>query len=255
MHEIKEDDFYIILPSNVGGDLHKDNKTSSFTTHFPNPLLFDGNYEVALTEIHYPHSFLNMFPDVRHPIRLKKKIKGKWKSITVRLKGIFSPDELVMTINDKIRASQNGYETRFEYLPNTHRFRVRVYANEEIHIEGNISAQMGFNFRTMIVRGNGVLLSDNAADLNLLGHILYVYMSCIKQYLVGNQYVRLLRLISVQGAPGDNVYESYVLPYYHDLDCKNINSIDISIRDKTGNLVKFEYGTVICKLHFRKKKE
>ena len=48
--------FYVTLPSNVSNgysDLAMSNKTSDFTTYFPQNIVFKGPYEVALSEIIY----------------------------------------------------------------------------------------------------------------------------------------------------------------------------------------------------------
>lgn len=252
MNTISENDYFIILPSNVSGDLHRENTTSSYTTHFSNPLLFDGNYEVALSEIHYPHSFLNIFPDNRRPIFLKKRVGRKYKTYSIRLKGYFSPESLVKTINDKWQNSNLEIGSTIAYSENTHRFTIQCARTEEIKLSGNICNQLGFAFNSVSINRGAELTSSAPADLDFMGHIFYVYISCIKEYLIGNQYAKLLRLISVQGKHGDNIYESYPLPYYHELNSKNVNSIDLSIRDMVGNPIRFEYGTVIMKLHFRK---
>lgn len=53
--------FYLTLISNSSPRDHPENTTSSFTVHLAKPItLEDGNWRVALVEIHYPFTFLNV---------------------------------------------------------------------------------------------------------------------------------------------------------------------------------------------------
>jgi hypothetical protein len=190
---------------------------------------------------------------VTHPILLRKRKGRRYNSLTLRPKGFFSPQDLVRYINDKWESSSFDINSRIEYIEISHKFQIKIAPQELVKLSGNMCKQLGFVHNNIQQKGAGTLAGVTPADLDLLGHVFYVYISCIKECLVGNQYIKLLRLISVRGKPGDNIYESYAVPYYHDLNSKNINSIELSIRDMTGNPIKFEYGTVMMKLHFRKK--
>lgn len=51
--------FYVTLPSNAS---HKDlpkNTQSNYTTFLTRPIILEGNYEVAMTEISYPPIFFS----------------------------------------------------------------------------------------------------------------------------------------------------------------------------------------------------
>ena len=50
-------EFFITIPSNTPFD---GNRTSNFTARLPQKIQLDGNWEVALVEIMYPHSWKNI---------------------------------------------------------------------------------------------------------------------------------------------------------------------------------------------------
>ena len=54
-------DFYVVLPSNTKTDIFQDNKTGDYEISLPRAMEFGGaTYEVALCEIHFPHTWLNI---------------------------------------------------------------------------------------------------------------------------------------------------------------------------------------------------
>ena len=56
-------DFYVVLPSNTKTDIFQDNKTNDYEISLPRAMEFGGTtYEVALCEIHFPHTWLNIKP-------------------------------------------------------------------------------------------------------------------------------------------------------------------------------------------------
>jgi hypothetical protein len=55
------ENFYVTLPSNASRQQFPQNMQSNYTVLMPTPLDFAGEWEVALTEIHYPKSWRNIF--------------------------------------------------------------------------------------------------------------------------------------------------------------------------------------------------
>ena len=52
--------FYVTLPSNSSVNFYPDNTLTSYTTRLVKQINLTGNWEVALTEIHYPFSWYNV---------------------------------------------------------------------------------------------------------------------------------------------------------------------------------------------------
>ena len=55
-----ESEFYVTLPSNNSVQYVPDNKTSNFLTKVPTRLQLDGEWEVGLAEIDYPHTWYSI---------------------------------------------------------------------------------------------------------------------------------------------------------------------------------------------------
>ncbi|GFX18403.1 uncharacterized protein TNCV_4307041 [Trichonephila clavipes] len=52
--------FYVTLPSDSSMHFFPENKISHFKTQLPSPVCLNGEWEVGLSEIIYPHSWLNV---------------------------------------------------------------------------------------------------------------------------------------------------------------------------------------------------
>lgn len=91
----------------------------------------------------------------------------------------------------------------------------------------------------------------------LLGGIrqLYIYSSIVEPILVGDVRVPLLRSIWVDSNKhsfGDVVHVRLDSPMYLPVSTSSINRIEVNIRDDSGKLVKFPYGSkTSLTLHFR----
>ena len=59
-----EVEFQITLPSNSSLKYSPDNKSSNFTTTLPAPITLEGEWEVALIDLQYPHNWMNIPNDV-----------------------------------------------------------------------------------------------------------------------------------------------------------------------------------------------
>jgi hypothetical protein len=52
--------FYLTLPSNASLDVFPDNKTTEYRVKLPQPIDLDGNWEVGLYSISYPHTWYTL---------------------------------------------------------------------------------------------------------------------------------------------------------------------------------------------------
>ena len=84
---------------------------------------------------------------------------------------------------------------------------------------------------------------------------IYVYINIVKNSIVGNMQVPLLRIVDKDNENFlQYVTKQFIDPQYIPLKYNNFKEIEISLRDDIGNLIKFRFGKVILILHFRKKK-
>jgi hypothetical protein len=90
----------------------------------------------------------------------------------------------------------------------------------------------------------------NVCELHLL-----VYCSIVEPVMVGNTYSKLLRQVEIPKKSnfGDQCVLRYPDPFYHPLISNVIETIEINIKDDTGEIIPFDYGRSTITLHFRKR--
>ena len=54
------DDFYVVLPSNACPNVHPNNTANKYVVSWQNPLLFEGMWKVALTEINFNYTAMSI---------------------------------------------------------------------------------------------------------------------------------------------------------------------------------------------------
>ena len=59
-----ENEFQLTLPSNASITFSPDNKPANYTTTVPSPISLEGEWEVALIDIQYPHNWMNITKSV-----------------------------------------------------------------------------------------------------------------------------------------------------------------------------------------------
>ena len=77
--------FYLHLPSNSSVDKFPMNTLSEYRVGLPQTIALEGDWEVALTEIHYPHSWNNVQGNVtwnRFYIR-NQELYGEWDPMII----------------------------------------------------------------------------------------------------------------------------------------------------------------------------
>ena len=82
----------------------------------------------------------------------------------------------------------------------------------------------------------------------------YIHCDIIEDQHINNRLEKLLKIVKIQGDNQDNVSITLDNPHYHKVDKTFFNSITINILDIDGKPVNFTSGSIILKLHFRKRK-
>ena len=77
-------------------------------------------------------------------------------------------------------------------------------------------------------------------------------LPCAEAIPVGNIKAPLLRVVDAAGNFGDLIHILYSTPQYVPVSRKEFNTVEIDIRDDSGNSVLFDFGKVVVTLHFRR---
>jgi hypothetical protein len=91
-------------------------------------------------------------------------------------------------------------------------------------------------------------------DLRAGFYALYVYCNLAENQFVGSYRVPLLRTVHVAGNHGEILEKIFQSPHYVPVVGSEFETIEIDIKDDQNQSVKFGFGKVVVKLHFRKKR-
>ena len=96
--------------------------------------------------------------------------------------------------------------------------------------------------------------ANTAVNMNQGFDTIYVYTDVVESRIGGDSLVPLLRCLPVRGGHGATVSDRFTNVHYVPLLRKEFGTIEVDIRDDTGQRVPFEYGRVTVTLHFRRRR-
>lgn len=246
---------YLTLPSNASLDYYPDNTLSSFTVKIDPPLHLEGAYEVGLSEICYPRSWVNLGDNearVTLQIRHKRISSGETASslrhrvITLPGGQYESVQHLIVGIQKQVPSSLKK-TLKFEYDEHSRKVTIAVPSNMIVTLSKNLRDIFGFEDATLVKFTRGV----RVADLNRGLTALYVYASVVQDRVVGDTRAPLLRMVPVKGKHGDFIFQTYHDIHFVPVAFNAFDHITINIRNGAGELIPFETGQVIVTLQLR----
>lgn len=273
--------FYLTLPSNSSKDYFPDNTVTNYVTKLHNTVSLAGEWEVGLAEIHFPRTWNNVGPDEDFRILIRdcaaiEPLDTSMRSrchfrLEVKVKGGYyhTMETLVAEMNSSMKKEREKIpkgvrNVKEEGLPT---FRYNNYSRKvEMDLPYGVSVHFSSGLRELLgmdsnpiesdadegsAEHTGDFVCDNEKGL----HSLYVYCDVLESVAVGDTVAPLLRICNAKGTHGEMIHVSYDKPRYVPLQKKHFDSIEIDIRDNTGEKVPFESGNLVCILHFRRVKE
>ena len=240
--------FYVTLPSNSSINFYPDNTLTSYTTRLVKQINLTGNWEVALTEIHYPFSWYNV-TEKNNSFTFSER--GQVQTHARISHGFyFSVQDIVDAINAEM--TETGRRNIIITLDRiTGRVKIELREGAFIYFDDNLHRMLG--------------LKNRAVNENLVGHLpvgvnggfydMYVYCDIVENQLVGDASVSLPRIVPVKTSgltQGDIISHSFNTPHYVPVKQKNFEVIQMDIRTDTGEKVAFQRGKVTTTLHFRR---
>ena len=248
-----ESEFYVTLPSNSSMEYFPDNKTSNFVTKLSRTLQLDGEWEVCLAEIDYPHTWHNIregknYVEIYAPHDLYLVFKTVEFSIQP---GYYEKVQDVINALHKAGLA-NLTDVVLSYDDTFKRVTVKCGRRVVIKLRGDIAKMFGFLNNTTISasdeKGFTLALPETG------NQYFYIYTDIIKSPYHGDVVVPIFRTVTVKGEHGSYVSKNFERPHYVPLNKNIFDTISINIRDEAGDLVAFEHGKVIITLHFRHSK-
>ncbi|KAF4518578.1 hypothetical protein B566_EDAN015729 [Ephemera danica] len=256
-----KDNFYLTLPSNSSFDAFPDNKTSCFTTHLPQRISLQGQYEVAVVECHFPRTFANInntnniiYYGRKNKHMKKFKLPIGYYSITDIIKKINSHQDLsnfleLKFIDGRIKTFPSGEGKN----PILRAHAEGGYSIDQVSLSGNLAMQLGFQINVNLM---DTQISEREPTVVLgLPSQIYLYCDIVEQQYIGDTLAQLLRIIHMDNLNyifGTDMVAHFESPHYIPLKKSEFETIEIDLRTDRGSPVPFIFGTACIKLHFRR---
>ena len=219
----------------------------------PQTITLEGAWEVALTEIHYLHSWNNVQGNFLNRFLLRNREEREACEVITIPPGHYSSiDDLITTINEAVsKKDRFKDDVQFSYDSLNRKVTIGIQNNAGIALE-NIGHILGFQSTSHVISKTST--GETEADLEHGFQDLYIYCDIAQAQYVGDVLVPLLRIVPVEGVNGKRVNKSFLRPQYIPVDRKAFETIEVNIRRDTGESVPFESGKVLLTLHFRESK-
>lgn len=258
MSSSRRNQFYLTLPSNSSMDYYPNNTVANYMTHLPSSIhLSEGEWEIALVEAHYPCSFLTVGEDATIFIYTKSSSTND-KSILIASKvepGNYKDiNELLKTLN--ANAKMKLYSCEFEYDKEMGKIELisSSLAVAQIELSPTLALQMGYDIN------NVDLIKHRKAvrPPNLLAGIpshMYVYCDLVEPQLVGDTVASLIKIVNIDAKNytyGAHNIVHFNDPHYVPIMKSSFESVEIDLRNSTGQHLPFHFGTTCMKVHLRK---
>lgn len=135
-----DEQFLVTLPSNSSMNYFPDNSMSNYKTKLAQFVELDNSWEVALTEIQYPRSWMD---SQRGKFRLLTKPATRIDFPPI-VEPLLEPLALINFLNDTIVAKQNPVLVRFGWENDRKRITVEMKKNHQLNVSEKLAFALGF---------------------------------------------------------------------------------------------------------------
>ena len=241
--------FYVTLQSNASLDVFSNNNPSRFLNKLHSIIQCSPQqrWRVGLAEIHVPTTSYNVIHGQnkitwreeikdRIAIRTRRVTPGYYHTIAQLVRQINSADSpFTLTINSELQTIEVSVESNVTSL----------------HFSPILALQLGFDPNRNIVKQ---IHSDKVPSLTIgYPQQVFVYTDLVDFQFVGDVKAPLLRIAS---APLNQYGRMQTIPFnpihYLPLSKFTFDTIKIILRDGSGRMLPFAFGTCSVKLHFQR---
>ena len=225
--------FYIHLPSNSSLNKFPKNTLTEYWVGLSQTVNLTGGWGLALTEIHYPHSWNNVRGKFQNRFYLRiQESSGIWMALII-LPGHYSYVKDILSKMNELVDNEKRFsdDVKFSYDTLTIKVTVHLQNDAELYF-GDIGYVLGFSPEEVISKSS---TAEREVDLEHGFYDLYVYCDIIQPQYVGDTLVPLLRIIPVEGEDGQRISKSFVRPQYLPVSRKQFKSIEVNIRETQDN--------------------
>lgn len=257
-------------------DMYPNNTTACFTVNLPQEIRLKGEWEVGLSEIHYPLTFLHLQEKHATVSLGMENTLAEYKDYKISYGLFTNMADFLYNINEDFKqhrvdvdffkhSAKSGYvcvrrKCEPDTLPNKDcPLYLRAHRNfyKILGFEGHPNLDNNGLLVTKDLLERGAVTGERPANvLNAIPRQLFIYTDITEPLIVGNVKTSLLRIVPVHMKNflfGHNHYQTFAPIKYIPLLSTSFCTITIDVRDEIGEPIPFEFGTLIVTLHFRRK--
>lgn len=288
MNLYKTESKIFVLPSDGSSAYYPNNISSKFTIKLPETQNFDDSFEVGLLEFIYPNSVRNIPNETFFKI-ITKLNDEKFEMTKLLIDpGVYTEERLLNKIKDHlnnlnldelkqsvIKISAKKYDLK-NIIIDKPSIRINKFTNKielkygqisftrenqlykfELYLEFDdyLHKMLGFRENS---KTSDQMQADNLIDIFGQVHIIYIYSDVVSPIIVGSERLSLLQMFTLHHPnetslmPASLNRITFQSPVYVPLSRKTFDTIEIVLRDDSGQLIQFETGKTLATLHFRR---
>lgn len=259
-----EEGFYVTLPSNASLNVFTENTIASYRVDLAQHLHLEGPWQVALTEISYPHTWYNTPKDNSFfhwidawehgaPEATEPVIELDEKRFTLHVKrfesGYYDDKEQIMKqinacmreISSDVTLLYHECKHKFQWL-GSGRYRLRFFPP--------MAYMLGLKPGEWFTSGL-LIQSPRTADIKAGFYHMFCYSDVVQHQAVGDAYAPLLRTVQIEGKFGDVISHTFSPAYYLPVAKRHIENISVELKTDQNRPVDFKFGKVVATLHFK----
>ena len=240
--------FYLTLPSNASLDVFPDNKTTGYRVQLPQIVNLEGDWDVGLYSITYPHAWYTLQDNYETHLYYRDRT-GFPSTAYVDYGYYTSAEDLIKAINAGLVATGDlGDDIKLSYNDLTKKVSVKIKNNCQFGPALPLSNMLGFGDEEPVIKEDTT--APYMVDLTVVSTI-YTYCDIVEPQVVGDVNAPLLQTVPVEGTFGDTITKTFINTQYVPVQTKSFENVEILLRTDTGKPVPFERGKVVTTLHFR----
>jgi len=201
---VEDEGFYVTLPSNASLNVFKNNTSSSFRVDLAQHIDLEGSWQVALTEISYPHTWHNAPRDQAY-FEWRKAGQEKFYRQNIGCGHFKDLNQLRAEIEGHLRKIGSDIFLVVDTVEN--RLAYQSGAQYHLRFYPPLSYMLG------VESGKWIEFDTRRApypmDLKSGFYQLYCYSDVVAPQIVGDAYAPLLRTVRVEGRFGDIITHTF----------------------------------------------
>jgi hypothetical protein len=214
-------------------------------------IVLPGQWEVALTELHYPHTWSTLRRRVQQTY-LYTIGSSPYQTVVLKETQYSSINQLTKALNAGM-SKETQTKVKYSYNRSSRKVLVDLKHVTTVWFTGELATVLRFDQNTLIEKKTSSLC---AADINGGFSSMYVYTDIVDAQFVGNVKVPLLyeSLISKGNMETTFTPVFVICNKYVPVKVNYFETIEVNIKNDQNENVSFEFGKSIATLHFRQKR-